>query len=361
MYPEDKNDTTIKSRKNSLNRFVAYHLIDKSISYANFFYSCNMAISARLFEFHETFCPNTMFEVSNEFGGVIINNDTPRGVVGATVLPVVPEHDQNTPYGFYYLIDKPLVYNQQVKTMLLNSRIRMDAASLNPELMNNGIRFEKGNNMAAITGAANYYKFKDGYLKNVKFISPGTRLYYLQGSTSGSDRGWVNYQADEMMALGTFDFTMRLPPVPAGTYEVRFGYTANGNRAYLQFYVDDDNGKLQPRGIPLNMKRDATDPNIGWVSDTKTEDDGVEMDKMLRNRGYMKGGTTYLSGNDPARTYSPAMRRIVCIETWTHDGPHYLRFKNVGIRDLDQFQIDYFELVPTNVYNNPNGEPEDRL
>jgi hypothetical protein len=85
------------------------------------------------------------------------------------------------------------------------------------------------------------------------------------------------------------------------------------------------------------------------------------MDKMLRNRGYMKGGSTYLNNKAPARSFSSAMRRIVCTETWTHDGPHYLRFKNVSPNGFDQLQLDYFEFVPTNVYNNTNGEPEDRL
>ena len=359
MYPEDAGITDLKNRRNSLNRFIAYHLIDKSISYANFFYQCNMVTDVPLYEFMETFCPNTMFKVSNEIGGVIVNNDPMRQVVGVTVLPVVSGHVQDTQNGFYYLIDKPLVYDQKVKTMLLNTRIRMDVASLNPEMMTNGIRYEKGNDASGVTGAQNYYKFPNGYLKNVKFVSPTTRLYYLQGEKSTGS--WVNYQADEMMAQGQFDFIMRLPPVPAGTYEIRFGYTANTHRAVLQFYVDDDNGNMQPRGIPLNMKIAADDPNIGWVSDASTQDDGIEMDKMLRNRGYMKGGTSYLSGANTARSWKEAMRRIICTETWNHDGPHYLRFKNVSAELLDQFQLDYFELVPTNVYNNPNGEPEDRL
>jgi uncharacterized surface protein with fasciclin (FAS1) repeats len=359
MYPEDAGVIDVTNRRNSLNRFVAYHLIDKSIAYDKFFYKCNMASDAISFEFMETFCPNTIFEVSDENKGVIINNYTPQGVTGVTVLPVETGRLQNTESGYYYLLDKPLVYNQQVKSMLLNTRIRMDASSLHPELMTSGIRSEKGNNINGVTGDNNFYKFKDGYFKNVKFISPDTRLYYLQGQQSSNS--WVNYQADEMMAEGTFDFILRLPPVPAGTYEVRFGYTANGNRGIFQFYLDDDNGTLQPQGIPLNMKLDATNPAIGWVGDDQTLDNGVEMDKMLRNRGYMKGGTTYLNGSAPARSFSAAIRRIICTQTWTHDGPHYLRFKNVSPNGFDQLQIDYFELVPTNIYNNPSGEPEDRL
>ncbi|HLP06302.1 MAG TPA: fasciclin domain-containing protein [Paludibacter sp.] len=361
VYPEDAGISDITDRRNSLNRFVSYHIIDKTVNYNNFFYRCNMAADVTLYEFMETLCPNTMFKVSNETSGVVINSDVARGVTGVTVLPMDENRleGQDTENGVYHLIDNVLVYDQKVITMLLNTRIRMDAASLHPELMTNGIRYEKGDNPSGVTGAANFYKFPNGYLKNVKVISSNTRLYYLQGQKSSSS--WVNYQADEMMAQGEFDFIMRLPPVPAGTYEVRFGYTANTHRGVLQFYVDDDNGDLIPRGIPLNMKRAADEPAIGWLSDASTLDNGVEMDKMLRNRGYMKGGTSYMAGTISARSWKEAMRRIVCTETWNHDGPHYLRFKSVSGDNLDQFMIDYFELVPTNVYNNPNGQPEDRL
>lgn len=359
VYPEDATIKDLKDRRNSLNRFIAYHLIDKTVYYNNFFYKCNMAADVNLFEFMETMCPNTMFKVSNETGGVVINIDAVRGVRGVTVLPIESGRVQDTENGLYHLIDQVLLYDQNVKTMLLNTRIRMDAASLQPELMTNGIRYEKGDNPSGVTGAKNFYKFKDGYLKNVQIISSNTRLYYLQGEKSSNS--WVNYQADEMMAQGQFDFIIRLPPVPAGTYEVRFGYTSNIKRGIFQFYVDDDNGELQPRGIPLNMKRSAIDPSIGWLSDASTLDNGIEMDKMLRNRGYMKGGTSYMAGSITARAFYEPMRRIVCTETWNQDGPHYLRFKSVSGDDLDQFQMDYFELVPTNVYNNPNGEPEDRF
>lgn len=356
MYPEDAGISDVTDRRNSLNRFVAYHLIDKTVHYNNFFYSANMAKDAVLYEFMETFCPNTIFKVSNEdkTRSVIINSDPVRQVRGATVLAIESGYEQDTDNGVYHLIDDILVYDQKVKTMLLNTRIRMDAASLHPELMTNGIRYEKGDNPAGVTGAQNYYNFPSGYLKNVEFSSSNTNLFYLQGQKSSDS--WVNYQADEMMATGQFDFTMRFPPVPAGTYEIRFGYTANGNRGIIQFYVDGE-----PQGIPLNMKINASDPGIGWMSDASTLDDGIENDKMMRNRGYMKGGTTYMGGDVTSRARNGALRRIVCVKSWDNDGPHYLRFKSVSEDSGDQFMIDYFEFVPKNVYENPNGTPEDRL
>ncbi|MDR3261222.1 MAG: fasciclin domain-containing protein [Tannerella sp.] len=355
LYPEDAGISDVTHPRNSLNRFVAYHLIDKTVHYNNFFYKANMVENTLLYEFMETFCPNTIFKVSNETGGVVINSDHVRNVTGVTVLPIEPGHEQDTDNGVYHLINDILQYDQKVVTMLLNTRIRMDAASLHPELMTNGIRYEKGDNPAGITGASNYYKFPGGYLKNVSFSSNNTNLFYLQGAKSAANY-WVNYQADEMMATGLFDFTMRFPPIPAGTYEVRFGYSANTSRGILQFYVDDE-----PQGIPLNMKKTAIDASIGWVSDASTLDDGIENDKMMRNRGYMKGGTSYMEGDHSARAASVAIRRIVCTKTWDEDGPHYLRFKSVSSDAGDQFMIDYFEFVPKNVYEKPDGTPEDRI
>jgi uncharacterized surface protein with fasciclin (FAS1) repeats len=354
MYPADAGISEPTDRRNSLNRFVAYHLIDKTVHYNNFFYKANMAQDAVLYEFMETFCPNTIFKVSNENGGIVINRNPARSVAGVTVLPTEPGYEQDTDNGVYHLIDDILVYNGEVVTLLLNTRIRIDAASLHPELMTNGIRYEQGDEPAGVTGEGNYYRFKSGFLKNVEFVSSNTNLFYLQGNTSTS-YSWVNYQADEMMATGQFDFIMRLPPVPAGTYEIRFGYTANSSRGILQFYVDGE-----PKGIPLNMKKAATDAAIGWESDASTLDNGIENDKMMRNRGYMKGGTSYMAAANSARSYSGAIRRIVGTETWDYDGPHYLRFKSVSTDGLDQFMIDYFEYVPKNVYERPDGTSEDR-
>jgi uncharacterized surface protein with fasciclin (FAS1) repeats len=347
VYHDDASISDVRDRRNSLNRFISYHFIDKTVQYNNFFFSSNIVQGTVLYEFMETLCPNTIFRVSNDGGEVIINRDNARNVPGVKVLPVEAGYEQDTENGVYHLIDNVLTYNNNVRTLLLNTRIRMDACSLHPEMMTNGFRYENHNDPKD----EQYVFFPDGYLKNCRFISNNTRLYYLQGSAT-----WANYQADEMMVLGQFDFELRLPPVPAGTYEIRFGYTANALRGILQFYVDGE-----PQGIPLNMKRLGTNPVIGWATDASTQDDGIELDKMMRNRGYMKGGNTYGNTSNPnSRTHNGALRRIVCTKTWDYDGPHTLRFKSVSANGQDQFMIDYFEYVPKNLYANPSGDAEER-
>ena len=64
---------------------------------------------------------------------------------------------------------------------------------------------------------------------------------------------------------------------------MRIGYNSGGTRGMGQMYVD---GNIA--GTPVDLRINGDDPRVGWVKDSETNDDGVENDKMMRNRGYMK-------------------------------------------------------------------------
>jgi hypothetical protein len=246
--------------------------------------------------------------------------------------------DQSAINGVYHLIDNVLVYNYAVQTMLLNTRIRFDITSLLPEMNTNGIR--------GLTGKT--FCFPQGYFNNIKF-SPETRLYYL-----GPNSVWEDYQGDEMMALGSYDLTLRLPPVPPGTYELRYGYTANPLRGVAQIYVDN-----KPVGIPLDLRIMADDPRIGWVLDKTTLDGGIENDKMMLNRGYLKGPDIYeavTASSIISRDHNGSLRRVIGTFTFNTSEPHYIRFKSVLEDPTAQFQMDYMEYVPKNLYGGVNAE-----
>src|ERR1035437_3165578 len=66
VYPEDANVTDITDRRNSLNRFVAYHMINKQLSFNQFinaYDSPHMIKTYDMYEYIETMCPNTLMEV----------------------------------------------------------------------------------------------------------------------------------------------------------------------------------------------------------------------------------------------------------------------------------------------------------
>ena len=121
------------------------------------------------------------------------------------------------------------------------------------------------------------------------------------------------------------------------------GYSANGNRHIVQFYVDDEIA-----GIPVDLRITANNALIGWVSDANTDDNGVANDKEMKNRGYLKGPTTfYYGGSTLARNYNGDIRKVITTK-YLGNGDHWIRFKNVKEDDdgKAQFMHDYLEIVP---------------
>lgn len=337
-YPEDNEFAgKFTDRNNSLNKFVSYHLIERVIQYNKFVSSFNSVPNKIHYDFVETMLPNTILKVNDGASGLKINQDENLGLKGTSILAMDENSmDQSAINGVYHLIDNVLLYNEEVENMFLNTRIRFDVSSILPELTTNGIR-----------GENKRICLPPGYTKYLKYSSD-SKVYYLEPHTN-----WMNYQGDEMMALGSYDITFRLPPIPAGTYEIRFGYAANVKRGVAQIYFD-----TKPVGIPLDIRILASNPKIGWINDAETSDNGIENDKMMRNRGYLKGPDVIWSiiDNYSARSHNGALRRIVGTFTFDKAEPHYIRFKSVLEDPLAQFQMDYFEYVPKNIYANPNGE-----
>ena len=253
--------------------------------------------------------------------------------------------------GIIHPIDKILIYNEdEMKGNVLNERMRFDIASLLPELTNNGVRFSRWQQTGSKCGHGDW-NIPNGYCKNIKVNEPTTEWHYFCPYSWG-----CNYLGDEIIVVGQYDFEYRLPPVPEGTYELRLGYTATSIRAITQFYVD---GKVT--GIPVDLRIAFSNERIGWISDSKTDDEGVENDKTMRNHGYMKAPASYNCQHTPgtlARNYDGAGRIIITQKTFGGDG-HWLRMKKVD-EPLDrELNHDYIELVPKSVVT--SHIPEDRF
>jgi uncharacterized surface protein with fasciclin (FAS1) repeats len=323
MYPEDRQITDITDRHNSLNRFVAYHLLDR-MQAENEFITAIMekyyVPRTALYEYMETMCPNTLMEATNKGGRLSFNMMRD----GTAIRIISPNH--NAMNGVFHEIDRLLVYDDKVENDVLNKRIRMEVASMMPELVTNKIRLQ------------DYFMWvlPEGYVKNLTFTE-GTEVFFKMCGD------WENTGGDEFMLGGKYDFTLRLPPIPAGTYEIRFGYSGgNSARTVAQIYLDGT-----PCGIPLDMRILGTDPRIGFVADTDTDDNGIENDKMMHNRGYMKASNTMYIENfsRTARITPICLRRILTTKTFDKTEAHYMRVKSVEDR-IAGYQIDYMEFVP---------------
>lgn len=351
IYPEDADITDITDSRNSLNRFIAYHLINKKITskffierydntgrYYNTTGETHSIKSVDMFEYIETMCPNTLIEVrtlrkTNEYNVFNMIEETGKAV------RLTDNFDNDAINGVYHEVDDILAYTREVDRMLSSKRLRMDAASFFPELTNNNIRVGH----ATVDYPSEFWMFPQGYIERLK-TSENTQFGYFN-----ADDRFCDYQGDEVFLSGLYDFEIITPPIPAGTYEIRFGYQPTHNRGAAQLYWD---GK--PTGIPLDLRILADDPKIGYVQPgtDPSDPEGYENDKMMRNRGYMKGpasfkviNTAWYSGSSARMTRS-AIRRILGIYTFEKAGHHTFTVKAVR---GGEFMFDYLEFVPIEV------------
>jgi len=335
VYPEDAGVTDITDPRNSLYRFIAYHMINKQLSYSKFindYDTQHMLKTFDMYEYIETMCPNTLMEVrivrsSPGFNYINMINST------ADAIQIVKSNsDNDATNGVYHEIDKILAYDLNVSTHMSSIRLRMDAASFFPELTNNNMR---GN------GKVQSWVFPKGYIQGLK-TTEGTVFTYLNAYG-----GYLDYEGDEVYLKGVYDFSVVTPPIPAGTYEVRFGFQPTGGRGVAQLYFDS-----VPCGIPLDLRVNADNPMIGYVKPSSLILDdpfGYENDKMMRNRGYMKGPCTYYDwinrwyGSTIARNSVQYIRKILGIYKFDKPGKHVFTVKAV---QQGQFMFDFLEFIP---------------
>ncbi len=368
VYPEAAEVEDITDPENSLNRFIAYHLIPKKIEKYYFIEAWdNTGTDAGgtthsvkaynnqlvdLAEYIETMAPLSLMEVTtvrenNELN--VFNRYEPGEGVRLT-----DDFDNEALNGVFHEVDGILTFSEDVKTMLTSKRLRMDAASFLPELMNNGIRVGTKYPSSRDTLAEEWY-FPHGFFERLDVNESTNVMYY------NADDRFMDYQGDEIF-LGDshdrnnkilYDITIETPPIPAGTYEIRFGYQPTGNRGAAQMYWD---GK--PAGIPLDLRLLASNPKVGWQEPGMDPDatEGFENDRMMRNRGYMKGPASFRVVRDAnnggwysgpnARESENALRRILGIFTFEEDGHHTF---SVRASRGGEFMFDYLEFVPVEV------------
>lgn len=384
MYPEDADNTDYTDRRNALNRFISYHLLDRYGSYYTL--TCVDGANSTLAknwnrtkwdiaDWYETMMPYSILKCSFPAGtqsGLYINR---RGVMshadergifhrGAKVTPSSEMgRTQTCVNGIYHYIDDIIAYDKTTQEEVLNERMRIDASTLSPDFMTSEARghytnssYENGkygtwdatsnhNNKNLAVG------FKAGAAKNFTYDS-NTHLHVRPRVLS-----FWSYQGDEVTILGIFDFVVKLPPVPKGNYELRLFTCVNfSNRGIIQVYIDD-----VPQGIPFDMRPSGT-TLFGWKSDSSLGDEDAiaAFDKSIHNLGWMKGPMSYYSASSESggshgtlfRNADNTIRKV--LGTFTSDGKtdHYVRFQQKLESTTNAMNFDFIELCPSSVYDN---------
>ena len=250
-----------------------------------------------------------------------------------------------------YPIDAPLGYTDRVRTSMQRSRIRYDGITLFPEAMNNDIRKKAAYDerfQFVYIPKSNVYRYFD----NLEINDQSNMVYF---NAYGYD--WFNLNADEIKCVGRYEITIKLPPVPRnGVYELRYSVLAQPSRGIAQIYFGTDPDKLAVAGIPIDLMMEVTDPRTGWEADSDDDDYNAEVDKRMRNNGFMKGAKSVcLLGNvnQTARDDTRQSRRIIVRQYMSAAETYYLRVKSVLDSDRKEFYLDYLEYCAKEVYDNP--------
>ena len=256
-----------------------------------------------------------------------------------------------------YPIDAPLAYNDATRANLGKERLRFDCFALFPESMTNGIRRadsaqDRYNHVYIPTDK--YYRYFD----NMSIMSEDTHFIHF----NGFNVSWENYDGDEDKWLGRYDVMFTLPPVPKrGTYELRYKVLATAARGVVQMYVGSNPQNLPVAGIPVDLTKSIVDlwGESADIADTEDQDYNAEIDKKMRNNGFMKASQSVASGSHKwERGTTICSRRIIWRGTMDPNLTYYVRFKSVLDSDKKELYMDYMELCPKEVYDNPE-EPED--
>ena len=387
MYPEDADVTDETDRRNYLNRFISYHILNRYGSYYTLTPFDNDRLQYNfnrrkydMCDWYETLMPYSIMKFSFPSGaqtGLYINRRgvqsraDERGVFvrGAKVTnPKDLTVLTTAPNGIYHYIDDIVAYDKNTQEVVMNECIRLDCTTLSPDFMtlltdgqtarghfcrtthDNGRYGDGGQGPSAASNKNTCIGFRPGYARNIEYSS-NTHLHVRMKVLN-----FWSYEADEVTIKGKFDLTVKLPPVPAGTYEVRMMTCVDfESRGIVQYYIDGF-----PQGIPFDMRPGGV-TLFGFQRDSNLGDEDAiaSFDKSIHNIGWMKGPKCYepgdrssYSGSDSMRDLPNTIRKV--IGTFYTDGKsdHFLRLQQKMESENNELNFDFIEICPSSVYNN---------
>ena len=390
QYSDDDHFTTDEnyaSENHLLYQWITYHILPMRIPKGKLVFHINEygynlnkpnTYSIPVYEFYTTMGKRRLLKLieSGASNGVYINrfpitDNERRGTgeeIGCDPDKVGSLVDTESPLTILsdmvnccvYPIDAPISYNDATRDNFQKNRIRFDGMSLFPEAMNNDIRLKKASEErykhVFIPNTQKTYNYFENMQQNADMLF----VYY-----NAWNDDWCNLHRDEMKAVGRFEVMFKLPPVPRrGTYEVRYKVLANSKRGVAQIYFGTDPQKLPVAGIPLDLtmdcRNDITARLVGWERDTGDDDYDAEVDKKMRNNGYMKGPKSINSADGTERDYNDRenIRHIFVRQTLDPNETYYIKLKSVLDAEKKEFYMDFIEYCAKEIYDNPE-KPED--
>lgn len=399
---------------NVVNMFIRYHILRAGMTVSHLVYedngnnvNWNYAFGGEPYDYYETLLPHTLMKIwqplyasdntnsKNIFINRYIENNTLTdqiGLYGSAGIHTVKDKgvlvnraksNIQALNAYIHAIDKPLVYSRDVPNGVLHERMRIDAVTMFPELINNDFRFATPEEIGAMNPYSNdggQVRLPLDYFDDLVCYKQNTKLsFYVQGA-------WRAWESNQISGWDENDFAFRLPPVPSGDYEIRIVYPPTKFGGIQQYYIGTtkETGSMQPLGIPFdarypNTSLEADRTATGYLLYTEFSDYGVASDLVMRNHGYMRAPASFSRGTfnsiktpitDPADLIgtdgsnipycsryeegygTSLLRRILGTVHLDQDKDYWLRIKNLltNYPELG-FSVDFIELVPVDIVN----------
>lgn len=384
------------NRQNTLNMFVAYHIVNAAIPANWLVYERGNSLywnnkpDASLYDYYETMLPSTLLKAWQPYPDFriflnrYVRNNTLTDEIGTTGsasihqliregIEVLRENCSITAHnGYVHPISGMLVYDESVPRGVLNERMRFNCTTLMPELITNGwqqyscgeLPFDDFDSKEVsipldYSNSVRFPKESQSHQDDDIFITPTmTTSVVMAYLTHGP---YSSYQGDGLLVSGSAsEVSIKLPPVPTGIYEIRWPYTPADDGGVYQFYLNDI-----PMGIPHDFRMMA-DERINWLYGLEDEDRGASADRLLRNSGYMRGPFSYCGHGEQGWSEinncriggdgSKARRAIIASNYLLNGEDNWLRIKSVT--DSGILLIDYIELCPVSVYGNKDYQED---
>ena len=253
-----------------------------------------------------------------------------------------------------YPIDAPLAFTDNVRKNLGRERIRFDVMSLFPEAMNNGMRCITSGEERWMRQLIPNTMTSYNYFENMQQNEETHMMYYNLQS------GCPNLHTDEMKATGHFQVTLTLPPVPRrSTYELRYKVLTTWQRGMVQIYFGPDPDYQPAAGIPIDLTLPNSSPKYGYEDDSGDDEYDAEVEKRMRNKNVMKGCKDVsedggVNSTERQGSVYDKLRHIVWRGTMEPDRPYYMKIKTALDNDKRELYMDYLELCPKEVFDNPD-------
>lgn len=265
FYPEDASVTDPTDRRHSLNRFVAYHILGHGLGnrYLTVYDGWTRTSLSKCFDYdltdiaawYATLMPNGSLKisypyVSDDDAGYYLNR---RGLkdgadkYGKQIRGAKVSNEQWAFNGYYNYIDDILAYDQQTREEVLGGeRWRVDFKALSPDFMNNA-DWLRGNYLRDDNSSSpddseypqngRNYVYKWDAIENITANDTIDRARLVHRRAHCNFWSW---QGDEINIFGKFDFTIKLPPLPPGEWEVRMGLCALEARPDVRVYLNGE-------------------------------------------------------------------------------------------------------------------------